>query len=242
MTEGRRLLELRAVSKRFSRHIALRSVDIDVDAGESVALLGANGAGKTTLQRILATLTRPSRGEYRAFEVDAWERRRDVRARIGVVGHRPFVYPELTCRENLAFYARMFSLDDPERAAGDALTRMGIGDRADQPASALSRGLLQRLDLARATLHDPAALILDEPDTGLDAPGRQVLRQLIEGQVGRGGAVVFTSHAIEFATSIATRVIVLRDGEVVLSEQAGKSPLVTIERAISSVEAREVVF
>lgn len=204
------------VYKRFGSKVALRDVSVALAAGEAVALLGANGAGKTTLLRTLATLSRPTRGRVQAFGVDAWRARSDVRARIGVVAHQPYVYPELSCTENLVFFATMFGLGDAATRAGTALERVGLAQRAGDRAATLSRGLLQRLNLARALLHEPAVLVLDEPDTGLDAAGRAVLSGIVRSQIASGGSVVLTTHALEYALRLASRVVVLLDGSVVL--------------------------
>jgi heme ABC exporter ATP-binding subunit CcmA len=206
------------VYKRFGTKVALRDVSVSLDAGEAVALLGANGAGKTTLLRTLATLSRPTRGSVRAFGVDAWSARPDVRARLGVVAHQPYVYPELSCTENLVFFATMFGLVDAKARAVAALERVGLDRRAGDRASTLSRGLLQRLNLARAVLHEPAVLVLDEPDTGLDAAGREVLSEIVRSQIAGGGSVVLTTHALDYALDLATRVVVLADGRVVLDD------------------------
>jgi heme ABC exporter ATP-binding subunit CcmA len=219
------IIELHGVSKHYGRQAALRSVDFTASEGTVIALLGANGAGKTTLLRILATLTQPSRGSYEAFGVHAWQRRREVRARLGFAGHRPFIYPELTCAENLAFFARMFGLDEPGRRATDALAKVGLSERSDRPASSLSRGLLQRLDLARATLHNPPLLVLDEPDTGLDLAGRRLLNDLMRERADSGGLVVFTSHAFDFAIASADRILTLTDGAV-----AGDQPVSQVQQ------------
>ncbi|MFW6074226.1 MAG: heme ABC exporter ATP-binding protein CcmA [Chloroflexota bacterium] len=237
MTSPAPLLEIEQVSKRFGRLLALRSVDFHLQAGECVALLGANGAGKTTLLRIIATLSQPTRGGYRAFGVDAAVRRREVRARIGVVSHQPFVYPELTCRENLRFSARMYEIEDEAARIDEILAYVGLSDRVDRAASTLSRGLLQRLDLARALLHRPVVLILDEPDTGLDASGRHLLQRIITSQVEAGGAVVVTTHAIERALSIADRVVTLRDGVVSLEGAVSTVSVDVVEAAILPVDA-----
>jgi len=227
------IVEMHGVSKRYGRQAALRSVDFQADGGSVVALLGANGAGKTTLLRILATLTQPNRGSYRAFGVNAWEHRQEVRARLGYVGHRPFVYPELTCLENLIFYGRMFGLERPEDAGAAALENVGLAERADRPAASLSRGLLQRLDLARATLHTPALLVLDEPDTGLDSPGRQLLRSIMRQHAANGGLAVFTSHALEFAIDTSDRIVTLAGGEIVDDRASAAATIATLETTIS---------
>lgn len=218
--------DVRRVSKRYGRAVVLRDVSLAIGENECVALLGANGAGKTTLLRTMATLSRPTRGQVLAFGVDAWEERQAVRARIGVVAHQPWVYPELTCRENLRFFGTMFRLDSTDERVDATLERVGLAARADSAAGTLSRGLLQRLNLARALLHAPAALLLDEPDTGLDAAGREVLARLTRDHVAAGGCVVLTTHALDLALDLATRVIVVSGGAVVAD-----GPRVAVTRA-----------
>jgi heme exporter protein A len=207
------LFETRGLYKRYGRQVVLRDVTMQIIGGESIALLGANGAGKSTLLRILTTLSRPSRGEVLAFGEDAWSIRDAVRERIGFVGHQPYIYPELSCYENLRFFATMFGLL-ADQVVPQALDVVGLIDRRDAAASTLSRGLLQRLNLARAIMHKPDALILDEPDTGLDRAGRAVLETLVAAQVDRGAAVVLTTHSFEYGLSLASRVVGLREGSV----------------------------
>lgn len=220
MSEPPPFVELAGVAKRFGRAVALRGIDLVVAPGEVVAVLGANGAGKTTLLRTIATLARPTRGRLRLFGLDPWRERTIVRARIGVVAHQPYLYPELTCRENLRFFATMFAAPADVPSIDAVLARVGLAARRDDRAASLSRGLLQRLSLARAIVHRPELLILDEPDTGLDAPGRAVLDNVIAEQAEAGGAVVFTSHAIDRALDIATRIVVLERGSLVLDQPA----------------------
>lgn len=222
------------VYKRFGSKVALRDVNLELHAGEAVALLGANGAGKTTLLRTLATLSRPTRGTVEAFGVDAWSARSEVRARIGVVAHQPYVYPELTCAENLAFFGTMYGLEHADSRAIDVLEQVGLARRAVDRASTLSRGLLQRLNLARALLHEPAALVLDEPDTGLDASGRAVLAEIVRSQVSRGGSIVLTTHALEYALSLSSRVVVLAGGWVVLDAPRDALDDESVTRAIGA--------
>jgi len=226
---------MESISKRYGRQAALRAVNFSGQAGSSIALLGANGAGKTTLLRVIATLTQQDRGIYRAFDVDAWTRRREVRARLGYVGHRPFVYPELTCAENLRFFARLFQLATPDQVVDASLKHVGLSDRADRPAASLSRGLLQRLDLARATLHNPTLLVLDEPDTGLDVAGRDLLRRLMRDRTAAGCLVIFTSHALDFAMAASDRIVTLVNGEVVLDDDSTAITLAGLESQINRV-------
>lgn len=208
------LLRLEGVYKRFGPRVVLRDVYFQLSSGEAVAVLGANGAGKTTLLRTAATLTRPTRGNVTAFDIDAWAERVRVRSRLGIVAHQPYVYPELTCAENLRFFAAMYAVRDPAGAVDRTLQRVGLSARAQQRAGELSRGLLQRLNVARAILHDPAILILDEPDTGLDASGRAVLAEVVQSQIRREGGVMFTTHSLEMALALATRVVVIHGGRI----------------------------
>lgn len=233
-------IQLRSISKRFGRQTALRSVELDADKGSVIALLGANGAGKTTLLNIVATLTRPDRGSYRAFEVDAFVERSWVRSHLGYVAHRPFIYPELTCAENLRFFARLYSLEDPEDALMSSLLYVGLGDRADRPAYSLSRGLLQRLDLARALLHRPTLLILDEPDTGLDIQGRELLRRMMRERAAAGCLILFTSHALDFAIAASDRVVTLVNGEVAADTPTAATGTREIEEIIHRRHAAPV--
>lgn len=236
MNDAQPLIEVSNIAQRFGRHLALRGVSLQVFEGERLALLGSNGAGKSTLIRIIATLSRPTLGTYRAFGSDALEDRRSTRERIGVTGHQPYIYPELTCTENLRFTATMYGLANPDQVVTQALDRVGLSDRANRPAATLSRGLLQRLDLARATIHNPDLLILDEPDTGLDAPGLRVLERIVTDQAASGRAVIFTSHAIERALRLATRIVVLQRGDLVLDAPAATLSLAQVESAISPLE------
>lgn len=226
-------LQTSGVYKRYGRQVVLRDVSLGIGVGESIALFGANGAGKSTLLRILATLARPSRGTVEAFGEDAWQHRESVRQRIGVVGHQPYVYPELTCAENLRFYARMFELDADEVVPA-ALDAVGLANRRDSAAGTLSRGLLQRLNLARAVLHKPAVLILDEPDTGLDRAGRQVLSEIVADQIARDGAVIFTTHSFDFGLAMATRAISLQEGGVSLDRPAAMLSTAELDRYVSA--------
>jgi heme exporter protein A len=232
------LLETRSVYRRYGRQVVLRDVSVSISPGESVGVFGANGAGKSTLLRMMATLTRPSRGEVLAFGEPVAANRIGVRRRIGVVGHQPYVYPELTCRENLRFFATMFKLD-PDAVVLPAIEAVGLGGREDSRASTLSRGLLQRLNIARATLHQPDVLILDEPDTGLDRAGRAVLEATVQGVINRGGAVVLTTHAHEFGLNLSNRTVVLQQGHLVWDGPSTDLTVAELDRLVAGRVATE---
>ena len=240
MTDGPPPFELRHIARRYGRRVVLRDINLTIEHGECVALLGANGAGKTTLLRTMATLSRPTRGEVLAFGLEAWGEREATRERLGVVAHQPWLYPELTCSENLRFFGTMFNLDRRNERVVTTLERVGLGDRQDSPASTLSRGLLQRLNLARAVIHGPDVLLLDEPDTGLDAAGREVLERIVQEQVADGGSVVLTTHAIELALRLATRVVVVANGAITVDASRASLTHGEIDLAIRGLALGEV--
>lgn len=201
-------VEARGLVQRFGRTPALRGVDLDLAAGERLAVLGDNGAGKTTLLRLLATASRPASGELRLFGFDAVRHRAALRPRIGWLAHQPGLYPALTALENLAFFCALHGL--PGRRAQECLTLLGLEADAGRPASELSRGRQQRLAIARSLLHDPELWVLDEPDTSLDAAGRELL-----GRLAGGRTVVLATHDRELAARLCGRTIELREGTIV---------------------------
>ena len=196
------------IEQRFGHQRALRGVDLAVEDGERVAVVGDNGAGKTTLLRVLATVARPIAGSLSLFGVDALRQRGAVRPRIGWLGHQVGVYPALTARENLEFFCDLHGLQ--RSRAVSALEQVELADAGARPAGELSRGRQQRLALARSLLHDPELWVLDEPDTSLDARGRELLQGLAAGRT-----VIFSTHDSELALALAGRVLELRDGALV---------------------------
>lgn len=194
----------------------LRGVGIAVGAGECVALLGANGAGKTTLLRILATLTPPTSGRLELFGRAVGRDGRASRARLGMIGHRPMLYGNLTARENLEFFCRLHGVGDPGTRADELLGSVGLSDRAGELVRTLSRGLTQRVGIARAIVHEPELLLADEPFTGLDHRSAEELESCLSALGGRGRALVVATHDAGRALRLAGRVVVLREGRVVL--------------------------
>lgn len=208
------VIAARGLERRFGPVVALRSVDLAVGAGEVVLLAGPNGAGKSTLLRTLAGLSRPTRG---TVAVNGIPLRSDPKARsaIGFLSHQTFLYDDLTARENLRFAATLHGLDSVEQRVMDALDGAGLTQRADTRAGVLSHGMRQRLSIARATLHDPAILLLDEPFSGLDATSVAQLRTGLAIGVARGRAVICVTHQPGDIWDIATRVVLLTRGAVV---------------------------
>ena len=198
----------------FGRFTALDALDLTIEPGEFVVLLGRNGAGKTTLLRILGLLQRQSEGELRYDETRVEELPVKFRRRVGFVAHETFLYDELTAQENLAFFARIYRLSNPEERIREALAEMGLEHRANSLSRELSRGLRQRLTLARAWLHRPDVLLLDEPATGLDTPTRETMHEWLAGCHRLGRTVILSSHELRESLRPATRVILLEQGRI----------------------------
>ncbi len=210
---------LQNVSKYFGKSWALRQVSLAIAPGEFVAVLGQNGAGKTTLLRILALLLKPSSGGILFDGVPASDSGEPMKRWIGFVGHNSFLYDELTAAENLRFYARLYGLHPVEPRLRTLLEKMNLEARADELVRNLSRGMRQRTAIARALLHDPSLLLLDEPFTGLDAQSSRSLMTMLENFRAELRTVVISTHHLEEVLPLATRVVILEQGEAVYNER-----------------------
>jgi len=211
-------LEIKGLKKTYSLKPILRGIDCVLDQGERMVLLGANGAGKTTLLRILACLTKPGAGTVRIGGLDIVREAQHVRHLIGFVGHQPNLYDELTALENLLFFGRMYSVRQVREQAVKLLQQVGLARRAGERVGTLSRGQIQRLSLARALLHSPRLLLLDEPDAGLDDEGIELLEELLREHAERGGTTLFTTHNFERAVKFSDKICMLGGGRVVYQQ------------------------
>ena len=199
--------------KEFGFRRVLDGLSLEVATGTSLALLGPNGAGKTTLLRILATLARPTSGRVEVNGLDARGRHQTaIRARIGVISHQTFLYDGLTALENLTFFARQYGVADARERAGALLAEFGLWERRDDRTGTFSRGMQQRLTIARALLHDPEILFLDEPFTGLDPAASRLLRALLERLRGSGRTLVMTTHDVAEGLALGDRWAILAGG------------------------------
>jgi heme exporter protein A len=208
-------IELDGLERRYGERVALAGVSARLVAGQSLAVLGGNGAGKTTLLRVLAGLLRPHAGAARVLDAELPAERWKLPGRIGYLGHEPLLYRDLSGRENLRYHARLHGVP-PVRAA-ELLEAVGMERRADDPVRELSRGMVQRLAVARAVLHDPELLLLDEPRAGLDAAAVERLQPLI-GRVS-GRTRVLVSHDVSGALAEADAVLRLKHGRPVAEEE-----------------------
>jgi heme ABC exporter ATP-binding subunit CcmA len=202
------------VGRHFGRRKALSQITFECQAGEIVGLLGPNGAGKSTLLSILATLLAPSTGRVEYGTSTAERAGSALRARLGMLGHDLYLYPELTARENLMFFARLYGLADPARSVAEGLEQAALTARADDHVSGFSRGMRQRLGLERALLHQPRLLLLDEPFTGLDQSSSAALAARLKGLRDRGCLVILATHDLEVAENVLSRSLFLRGGRL----------------------------
>jgi heme ABC exporter ATP-binding subunit CcmA len=205
------------VSRHFGRRRAVSRVTFQVASGQILGLLGPNGAGKSTLLSLLARLLRPTSGTIRFGSHDIADADPSLRSHIGVLGHDLFLYPELTARENLAFFAGLYGLRDSDAASRAALARAGLGDRGDDPVSSFSRGMRQRVALERALIHQPRLVLLDEPFTGLDDASTAALVARLKGLRDEGAIVILATHDLELAGGLLDEAVFLRDGRMVHS-------------------------
>jgi ABC-type multidrug transport system ATPase subunit len=230
-----------SVVRAFDLHKAIDSVPIlqdislDIAPGRYVALLGANGAGKTTLLKVLATLIAPTSGQLELFGQPL---RRDsaaaLRSRIGLIGHQSMLYGQLTARENLVFFGRLYRLADARERADALLKRVGLAKRADDPVAAFSRGMVQRTTIARALMHDPELILADEPFTGLDAPSAELLERMLAELHAEGRSILLAHHDIERSLRIAEQAIVLRGGRVVVDRPTNQLDTDTTMREMAA--------
>ena len=199
--------------KAFGDRKALGGVSFELPAGSFLSIFGPNGAGKTTLLRILSTLSRPSTGKLSVLGIDALENPGDLRARIGLISHKPMVYGDLSASENLEFFARLYGTPDKGRIR-ELLQLVELDHRRNDAARTFSRGMTQRLSIARALVNDPDLVLLDEPYSGLDPHAMQLFDELIE-RVRDGRTFVMVSHDLDKGLSLCTHALVLARGKVV---------------------------
>jgi heme exporter protein A len=209
------MIQIKRVKKNYGLNVVLRGVDLHVKAGEFVTLVGPNGAGKSTLMKIISTLLTPSAGEVLIGGWPLSTHAHMVRQHIGLVSHQPMLYGDLSAAENLDFFARLYQLDNPKDRVAQALRKVGLFARQRDAVGTFSRGMLQRLTIARATLHEPDVLLLDEPYTGLDQDASQLLDDLLRQEMVNGRTILMITHDLVHGLNICHRIAILNKGIIV---------------------------
>lgn len=220
-----------ALTRRFGRRRAVAGVDLAIGAGECLALFGPNGAGKTTLLRLLAGLLRPTSGEVRLLGRSLQQGAVSERGRVGLISHQSMLYDVLTVEENVAFAARLYGVADVAGATRAALDRLGLQGRELTPVRSLSRGWQQRVSIARAIVHGPALILLDEPYTGLDVSGARALTELLGSLRDAGSSLALVTHSVDEGLALATHAAIMLDGTIQRHEAtAGLDPVEYAQR------------
>jgi heme exporter protein A len=208
-------IELQGLTKSFGAHHVLRGIDLKVSAGERLAIFGPNGAGKTTLIKIVATLIRPSSGTVLINGTSIRDKPEQIRSRLGVMGHQTFLYDNLTVYDNLKFYGSMYGVNNLDRTVREVIARVELESRLYDRVGTLSRGMQQRVSLARAIIHSPSILFLDEPEAGLDPHSVNILQGILNNSGNERSTVLFTSHNIERGLELCDRLAILSEGKIV---------------------------
>jgi ABC-2 type transport system ATP-binding protein len=211
------MIEARGLTKAFDRLVAVDSVDFSIARGEVVGLVGVNGAGKTTLLRMLCGILQPTAGSVSIAGHELGRDSIEARAALAFVPDTPMLFEQLTVQEHLLFIARLYRVSDAAPAIDALLERFELSGKRRATASSLSRGMRQKLAICCAFLHDPAALLLDEPLTGLDPPGRRGMCDAIAARAAAGSAVLVSSHELEVIERLCQRFVILHEGRVRLS-------------------------
>jgi heme exporter protein A len=204
------LLHISGLTKRFGVVTAVWNVDLDVYSGDFVTIFGPNGAGKTTLLRLVAQLAQPTQGEIEYHDEEG--RQRDS---VGYLSHQSLLYGDLTGFENLVFFSRLYGISDPEMRASELIDRMGLSLAQHQLTRGYSSGMKQRLKIARALLHEPQLVLLDEPYAGLDQHGSRLLTVLLKRLREEGRTVLLITHNLGEGLDVCTRVVVMNNGQIV---------------------------
>ena len=211
-------VEVKGLVKRYGRITALRGLDLSIPWGECLTLFGANGSGKTTLIKVLATLARATEGTVSIAGRDLARYAPSLRRLLGVVSHQTFLYDDLTAYENLRFFGRLFGVDGLDAQIHQVSHLMGVEERLHYKVRTLSHGMQKRLSLARALLHNPPILLLDEPETGLDQEALAALERLLRDRAG-GRTIIMTTHDLDRGLALGSRIAILARGRIVYEER-----------------------
>jgi heme exporter protein A len=223
------VIEASGLTRRFGPLAALDGVDLEVHDGESLAVFGPNGAGKTTLVRILTSSLKATSGTIRIAGLDPRSRERETRGMLGVISHQSYLYDDLSARDNLLFFAGLYGVPDPPTRASRLLESVGLIDRAGDLVGTFSRGMQQRLALARCLVHDPRIVFLDEPFTGLDPQSATTLRTTLERLRSEGRTLFLVTHNLTRGLELSDRWIILGRGKARAEGRSAETDPVAFE-------------
>ena len=224
-------IEVVGLTKSFGNHLALRGIDLEVRRGEVLVIFGPNGAGKTTLIKVLATIMNPSSGRVVVDGLDVKSDAEKIRHRIGVVTHQTFLYSNLTAYENLEFYSRMYDVPNFRQRIHQVVTMVGMTSRLYDRVGTLSRGMQQRLSLARALLHKPAIMLLDEPETGLDQQATSLLWEALKAEGEGKRTIILTTHSLERGLELGDSLVILAQGKIAYRQSGQALDLASLKQA-----------
>ncbi len=225
------VIEIRGLTKSFGNHLALGGIDLKVRQGESVAIFGPNGAGKTTLLKVLATIMNPSSGTVLVDGLNLKDNAEDIRRRIGVVAHQTFLYSNLTAHENLEFYSRLYDVPRRKERIQEVIALVGMTARRYDRVGTLSRGMQQRLSIARSLLHRPSIILLDEPETGLDQQATSMLWQALRSEEEAKRTIIHATHNLERGLEMSDRLLILDRGRIVYEGASQAVDLANLKQA-----------
>lgn len=223
-------IEVRSLTKSFGNYLALGGVSFGVETGKILAIFGPNGAGKTTLIKVLASIMKPSAGEIYINGYDLKNNSEIIRSHIGVVSHQTFLYSNLTAYENLLFYCRMYDVDNIKKRIHQVVSLVGMQSRLHDRIATMSRGMQQRLSIARCILHKPTIILLDEPETGLDQQAISKLWDTLKNDGVDKRSIIFTSHNLERGLDACDNLIILNKGEIAYQHSSEGLDLVALKK------------
>lgn len=221
-------IEVQGLTKSFGSHLALRGIDLKVRQWESVVIFGPNGAGKTTLVKVLASIMNPSSGKVLINGLSLKDNAEEVRRQIGIVTHQTFLYSNITAYENLEFYSRMYDVPRRKERIDQIVAMVGMTSRLYDRVGTLSRGMQQRLSIARCLLHEPSIILLDEPETGLDQQATSMLWEILRAE---RRTIILTTHSLERGLELCERLLILVRGKIAYEESSQALDLAGLKQA-----------
>ncbi len=232
------LVEFKNVNKKYGHIHALRGVSVSFNKGEFVSIFGPNGAGKSTFLKLLCTMTAPTSGQILYESVPLNKLQDSFRSKFGVISHQPFLYSELTAMENLRFYAKMYNVADIDDRIKTLLDKVELYKRRNDKVRGYSRGMLQRLSITRALLHDPDIVVLDEPYTGLDTHASDILTRILTELFGEHKTIIMVTHNMKQGYDAASRLAIIKGGSLVLDMNKSDISITDFEHKYTEAVSR----